>query len=162
MVKSAALLALLYTVVPTPTMAKSTQFWNLTVNTITWLAISPVGKNDWGKNQIDNDPDHAVDHDERLKITDVTSGAYDVKFVDKTGRSCIVRNIQINDGTIFSIEEKSLKGCLKQLRIAPTSRQGGAPNGRGEPMAPPTASHSSPRRRRTASSPSCCGRRACA
>jgi V8-like Glu-specific endopeptidase len=93
--------------------AKDTQFWNLTANTITSLQLSPPGKNTWGRNQADNDRDHTVDHDERLKITDTEAGTYDVRFVDKSGRTCVVPNVQVKTGAIFSIEEKELKGCAK-------------------------------------------------
>ena len=77
------------------------------------LQLSPPGKNEWGRNQADNDRDHTVDHDERLKITDTAAGVYDVKFVDKSGRTCIVPNVQVKAGAIFTIEEKELKGCAK-------------------------------------------------
>jgi len=113
MAKGAALIALLFAAVPTAAMAKNTQFWNLTANTITSLQLSPSGKDDWGPNQTDNDSDHSVDHDERLKITGVASGAYDVRFIDKGGRSCVVKNIRVKEGSIFSIEEKDLQGCSK-------------------------------------------------
>lgn len=113
MAKRTALMALLLAAVPTTAMAKNTQFWNLTANTITSLQLSPSGANEWGQNQTDNDPDHSVDHDERLKIIGVESGAYDVKFVDKSGRSCVVRNIQVRQGLVFSIEEKDLQVCSK-------------------------------------------------
>ena len=99
--------------VPTVASAKDTRFWNLTANTITSLQLSPAGKNEWGRNQSDNDKDRTVDHDERLKITDTPSGAYDVKIVDKTGRTCVVPNIQVKAGSIFSIDEKNLKDCTK-------------------------------------------------
>ena len=99
--------------VPATAHAKDTRFWNLTANTITSLQLSPAGHNEWGKNQTDNDNDHTVDHDERLKITDTANGVYDVKFTDKTGRSCVVPNVEIKTGAIFSIEEKALKGCSK-------------------------------------------------
>lgn len=105
----AAAIALAF--VPSAVSAKDTQFWNLTANTITSLQLSPAGKNEWGSNQTDNDRDHTVDHDERLKITDTTAGIYDVKFTDKSGRTCVVSNIQVKAGAIFTIEEKSLKGC---------------------------------------------------
>ena len=99
--------------VPAIAYAKDTRFWNLTANTITSLQLSPAGKNEWGKNQTDNDNDHTVDHDERLKITDAPAGVYDVKFTDKTGRNCVVPNVEIKTGAVFSIEEKALKGCSK-------------------------------------------------
>jgi hypothetical protein len=99
--------------VATGASAKDTQFWNLTANTITSLQLSPSGKNEWGRNQADNDRDHTVDHDERLKITDTEAGVYDVKFADKSGRTCVVPNVQIKTGAIFSIEEKQLRDCAK-------------------------------------------------
>jgi hypothetical protein len=54
-----------------------------------------------------------VDHDERLRITGIEPGRYDIKFADKIGRACIVRNVEVKDGAIFSIEEKHLTDCRK-------------------------------------------------
>ncbi len=113
MIKTRILMLLVFAGFATPTIAKDTRFWNLTADTITFLQLSPAGANDWGKNQTDNDPDKTVDHDERLKITGVKSGAYDAKFVDANGRACIVQNIQIKEGAIFSIEQKDVKNCAK-------------------------------------------------
>src|ERR1700684_3841106 len=111
--RSLILLAFILSFVPTVASPKDTQFWNLTANTITSLQLAPPGKNEWGRNQADNDRDGTVDHDERLKITDTEAGTYDVRFVDKSGRTCVVPNVQVKTGAIFSIEEKELKGCAK-------------------------------------------------
>ena len=92
---------------------KPIRFWNLTVYTIMALQMSPAGKDDWGINQCKNDRDGTVDHDERLRITDVSAGRYDVKLTDKTGRICIVRNIEVKEGAVFTIEEKQLTDCRK-------------------------------------------------
>eukprot|EP01037_Dinobryon_pediforme_P014837 gene14837-14973_t len=81
---------------PATAMAKDTKFWNLTNNTITVFELSPAGKDQWGKNQTANDSDGSVDHDERLKITNITSGAYDVRFTDKTGRTCSLTGCFLN------------------------------------------------------------------
>jgi len=113
MTRAAILIAFILALIPISASAKDTQFWNLTANTITSLQFSPTGKNEWGRNQADNDKDHTVDHDERLKITDTASGTYDVKIVDTTGRTCVVPNIQVKAGAIFSIDEKNLKDCAK-------------------------------------------------
>jgi V8-like Glu-specific endopeptidase len=113
MAKAAILIAFILALIPMSASAKDTQFWNLTANTITSLQFSPTGKNEWGRNQADNDKDHTVDHDERLKITDTASGTYDVKIVDESGRTCVVPNIQVKAGAIFSIDEKNLKDCTK-------------------------------------------------
>ena len=113
MAKVTALIVFVSAFIATVAWAKDTRFWNLTLNTITSLQLSPAGKNEWGQNQADNDRDHTVDHDERLKITDTAAGIYDVKFVDKGGRTCVVPNVQVKTGAIFTIEEKDLKGCGK-------------------------------------------------
>jgi hypothetical protein len=113
LIRAVILAALTLAFVPTGASAKDTRFWNLTANTITSLQLSPPGKNEWGRNQADNDRDRTVDHDERLKITDTEAGTYDVKFVDKSGRTCVVPNVQVKTGEVFTIEEKQLKGCVK-------------------------------------------------
>lgn len=105
--------ALMLALMPASASAKDTRFWNLTANTITSLQLSPAGKDQWGRNQTDNDNDHTVDHDERLKITDTATGVYDVKFTDKSGRTCVVPNIKVETNAIFLIEEKALKDCTK-------------------------------------------------
>jgi hypothetical protein len=113
MTRAIFLVAFILALIPMSASAKDTRFWNLTANTIIALQLSPAGKNEWGRNQTDNDNDKTVDHDERLKITDTATGVYDVKFVDKSGRTCVVPSVQVKTGAIFSIEEKELKGCVK-------------------------------------------------
>jgi hypothetical protein len=92
---------------------KPAQFWNLTSSTVTKLEISKVGANSFGPNQTVNDPDGAVDHDERLKLTGVQTGTYDVRLTLKDGRTCFARNMKIQDGKPFSIEDKDLVDCTK-------------------------------------------------
>ena len=113
MPRTTALMILVLAMLPLSASAKDTRFWNLTANTITSLQLSPAGKNDWGRNQADNDRDHTVDHDERLKITDTPPGIYDVKFVDKSGRTCVVPNIEVKDGRGLYHRGKGLKDCAK-------------------------------------------------
>jgi hypothetical protein len=90
---------------------RGTRFWNLTANTVNQFYLSPAGKDAWGPNQCKNDKDGEVDHDERLRITGVQTGRYDARLHDQRGRVCIVRNIEIKEGAVFSIEEKDLKDC---------------------------------------------------
>jgi hypothetical protein len=94
--------------------AKNTRFWNLTENTVTAFQIASAGTDKWGENQTKNDKDNAVDHDERLKIIGVSDGTYDIRLTDSKGRTCVVKNIAIKEGDIFSIEEKQLTGCEKK------------------------------------------------
>ena len=89
------------------------RFWNLTLYTLTSLQFSPPGQNAWGKNQCDNDDDKTVDHNERLRITGLTPGRYDARLVDKIGRTCVVKDVDVKDG-VFSIEEKQLTSCQQK------------------------------------------------
>ena len=90
---------------------RSTRFWNLTQYTISEFYLAPAGTTSFGPNQCKNDKDGTVDHDERLRITGVEAGTYDAKFTDTSGRTCLVRNIKIETGKIFSIEENELTAC---------------------------------------------------
>jgi hypothetical protein len=92
----------------------NTRFWNLTGETITHLTMAPTGTTKWGPDQCRNDPDGSVDFDERLRITGVSSGQYDVRFTDKTGRSCLVPNVAVKAGAVFSIGKEALTNCDKQ------------------------------------------------
>jgi hypothetical protein len=90
---------------------RPTRFWNLTRYTISELYLAPAGTTNWGPNQCKNDKDGTVDVDERLPIRGVTPGVYDVKLADVRGRVCVVRNIKVEAGEIFSIEERDLTSC---------------------------------------------------
>ena len=94
-----------------PAMAKDTRFWNLTSSTVKSLELAPAGTTAFGPNQCANDPDGAVDHDERVKVTGVAAGAYDVRLTFADGRACMAKAVRIEAGKPFSIEEKDLVGC---------------------------------------------------
>jgi hypothetical protein len=87
------------------------RFWNLTRNTIAEFYLAPAGTTNWSDNQCKNDKDGTVDSDERLRITGVSPGTYDAKLKDVSGRSCLVRNVKVEAGQVFSIEEKDLTSC---------------------------------------------------
>ena len=91
--------------------AKDTRFWNLTSSTVTSLELAPSGTSAFGPNQCANDPDGAVDHDERVKVTGVTTGAYDARLKLADGRVCTAKAVHIETGKPFSIEDKDLDGC---------------------------------------------------
>jgi hypothetical protein len=65
---------------------KGIRFWNLTASTISSLQLSLSGKDQWRKNPCENDADGTVDHHERLKITGIEPGKYDVRLANKQGR----------------------------------------------------------------------------
>src|SRR5271156_3697065 len=90
---------------------RPTRFWNLTRHTISEFYLAPAGTTNWGENQCKNDKDGTVDSDERLRIMGVGTGVYDAKLRDVSGRTCIVRNIKLTAGEIFSLDEKDLTSC---------------------------------------------------
>lgn len=92
---------------------KGIRFWNLTSITIAKFYMAPAGSGKYGANQCENDRDGTVSPDERLKITNVTPGTYDLKFADEKGRVCIVKNVAVEADAVFLVEEKDLTNCNK-------------------------------------------------
>jgi hypothetical protein len=113
MMKRATLLGVAAILLAQPAAAKETRFWNLTSSTVKSLELAPTGTSAFGPNQTTNDPDGSVDHDERLKVTGVKSGAYDARLKLADGRVCIAKGVQIEAGKVFSIEDKELVGCAR-------------------------------------------------
>ena len=85
--------------------------WNLTGETITHVSLAPEGTTNWSADQCRNDPDGTVDFDERLRITGVATGRYDVRFTGKSGRSCIVKGVDVKAGAVFSIGKDAWDHC---------------------------------------------------
>ena len=96
-----------------PAMAKDTRFWNLTSSTVKSLELAPAATNVFGPNQCLNDPDGAVDHDERVKVTGVVTGVYVARLTFADNRKCLARNVPIEAGKVFAIEERDLTDCRK-------------------------------------------------
>jgi hypothetical protein len=114
LVRIAASLGLLIAVTASSAVSaadKPIRFWNLTSATVTELRLAPAGSSNFGADQCKNDKDGSVDHDERLPITGVASGRYDIKIGYKGGKTCRVANVAIESGKVFSIEDKDLKDC---------------------------------------------------
>lgn len=96
-----------------PATAKDTRFWNLTSSTVKSLELAPAGASAFGPNQCANDPDGAVEHDERVRVTGVTTGAYDARLTLADGRVCMAKGIRIESGKPFAIEDRDLVGCAR-------------------------------------------------
>jgi hypothetical protein len=111
--KSAIPLCFAAVVLAGPAAAKDTRFWNLTSSTVKSLELAPAGTSAFGPNQCANDPDGAVDHDERVKVTGVTTGAYDARLTLTDGRVCMAKAVRIEAGKPFAIEDKDLVGCSR-------------------------------------------------
>jgi hypothetical protein len=113
MMKRAILFGVAAVLLAGPATAKDTRFWNLTSSTVKSLELAPAGTTVFGPNQCANDPDGDVDHDERLKVTGVESGAYDARLKLADGRVCVAKAVQIEAGKVFTIDEKELVGCTR-------------------------------------------------
>ncbi len=89
------------------------KFWNLTGVDITELQLAPAGSDKFGDNQTKNDDNNQAEADERLPLTDVTAGVYDVRLKDKDGRACLIKNVDVKDTGpySFSIEADQLTNC---------------------------------------------------
>lgn len=111
--KRIVLAAAMAAVAAAPALAKDLQFWNQTVHEFTSVMLAPAGTVNWSAEQTANDPDHAVSADERLRITGIATGKYDVKLADKKGRVCVVKGVDVvGTGKVaFTIAEKQLTDC---------------------------------------------------
>ena len=92
---------------------KPPQFWNLISAKVTKLEVAKAGTTNYGPNQTVNDPDGAVDHDERLKIIGVAAGIYDLRIALADGRTCLAKAVEIKTGKPFSVEDGDLVDCKK-------------------------------------------------
>ena len=54
-----------------------------------------------------------MDHDERLRLTGIQPGRYDVRLTQKGGRVCTIRDVEVKgDGRYaFSLSDGDLKDC---------------------------------------------------
>jgi hypothetical protein len=96
-----------------PALARDLLFWNQTSKEFKGVYLAPAGTGQFGPNQAENDPDHTVSADERLKLTDVAPGSYDVRLVEMSGRVCLVAGVDVK-GTgrvAFAIGEDQLTHC---------------------------------------------------
>ena len=89
------------------------KFWNLSGVDLTELSLAPAGTDKFGENQTKNDDNGLAENDERLPLTNVTAGKYDVRRKDKSGRTCLIKDVEVKDSGpyAFSIEVEQLKDC---------------------------------------------------
>ena len=110
---SLATVATLIAVIPACGAEKPTRFWNLASSTVTDLRLAPAGADKFGENLCLAAKDKEVEHDERLAIPGLASGQYDAKIGYEDGRLCAVKNLVIEAGQVFSVEDKDLVDCVK-------------------------------------------------
>jgi len=94
-----------------PAAEKKTRLWNLTSATIVKFEMAPPGTANWGPDQCKNDKDGSVDHDERLAMEGVAAGDYDARISYGNGRICFARNLKVEVGKVFAVDDDQLKDC---------------------------------------------------
>jgi hypothetical protein len=54
-----------------------------------------------------------VEADERLRLDGFAPGRYDVELVEKSGRRCVVANVEVKDSGpyAFAIGDQDLRNC---------------------------------------------------
>jgi len=114
--RPACVIACLATILMTCAAARADdgpRFLNRTGQTIVKLQLAAVGSKAWGPDQCKNDDEGEVDHNERMTLAGVKSGRYDIKLADKSGRSCVARNIELKEGVQFVVRDTDLTDCGK-------------------------------------------------
>jgi hypothetical protein len=86
--------------------------YDMTTSTVfTGVYFARPGTEAWGANQALNDKDHELDPSERLALKDLTRSVYDLKLVDRKGRTCIRRAVDLNKETTFEVHDSDLTEC---------------------------------------------------
>jgi hypothetical protein len=88
-------------------------FNNTTSTVFTGVYLAPEGTAKWGPNEALNDKDKVWDTGERLAIKSVSRGKYELKVVDRSGRTCIKHGIDLTSDTTFDIRDEDLRGCKR-------------------------------------------------
>jgi hypothetical protein len=88
-------------------------FNETTATVFTGVYLAPEGTNAWGPNEALNDKDKVWDAGERLPITGVVRGRFDLKIVDRGGRVCIKRGVDLTRDLTFDVRDGDLVDCGK-------------------------------------------------
>lgn len=81
------------------------------VTSFSGVYFAPAGTTAWGPNQALNDDDKELDFGERLTLTGLDPGLYDVKLIDKKGRTCIMHKVDLTKAASFDIRDADLARC---------------------------------------------------
>jgi hypothetical protein len=86
--------------------------YNLTTSTeFTGVFLAPAGTENWGANQALNDKDKSLETSERLALTGISHGSFDVKLRDRKGHTCVKRGVDLARDTTFDIRDEDLADC---------------------------------------------------
>lgn len=108
----AALFAAIFVTIAVAQAADRFAVFNSTTGTtFSGVYLAPAGTTSWGANQTLSEHDHTLEPSERLRLTGITRGVYDVRLVDAAGHSCIKRGVDLTHEMSFEIRESDLAAC---------------------------------------------------
>jgi hypothetical protein len=84
---------------------------NTTSTDFTAAFLSPAGTATWGPNQTANDKDHGWEAGERLPVTGIARGRFDLKLVDRGGHVCVKHGVDLTSDTTFEVRDEDLARC---------------------------------------------------
>jgi hypothetical protein len=85
-------------------------FNETTSTAFTEVYLRPQGSATWGPNLALNDKDKVWDSGERLSITGLSPGIFDLKVIDRSGQTCIKRGLDLTRDRTFELRDVDLGG----------------------------------------------------
>ena len=86
--------------------------YNLTTSTeFTGVFLAPAGTENWGANQALNDKDKSLETSERLPLSGISRGVFDIKLQDRKGHICVKHDVDLTRDTSFDIRDSDLVDC---------------------------------------------------
>jgi hypothetical protein len=109
------LLAMLCSLMPFTALAADRFFGfnDTTATQFTGVYLAPEGTTAWGPNEALNDKDKVWDAGERLAIKNVSRGKFDLKVVDRSGRTCVKHGLDLTRDLTFDVRDQDLFNCGK-------------------------------------------------
>jgi len=99
---------------PGPLAADRFFGFNETTSTVfTGVYVAPQGTAAWGPNEALNDKDKIWDSHERLAIKGASRGRFDLKLVERSGRTCIKHGLDLTKDLTFEVRDRDLLECHK-------------------------------------------------
>lgn len=98
-------------IVPATAATKHFVYNDTAVTDFAGVYLAPAGTAKWGPNQVLNDDEGVLDFGERLTLTDMDPGIYDVKLIGKDGRTCLMHKVDLTKAASFEIRDTDLGAC---------------------------------------------------
>lgn len=114
MIRAGLQLATMLVLMPATQVMAADRFFgfnNTTATVFTEVYLAPHGTTHWGPNQALNDKDKTWEPGERLLFKSVSRAMFDLRIVDRSGRTCVKPNIDLTKDTTFDVRDNDLHDC---------------------------------------------------